>query len=190
MVLLYSGTVKKDISDSLKGVKQIPIDISEREIPAWLKAKARAGGVELTDQALNYLIGMIGPDPGLLSSEIGKCALLGKSVIDKDDLVEIIEGKRTYGVFTLIDAIKSGDTEKVFNIYRVLRETEEPYSLLGALNWQYSRSLGSAKTPGENNYAYSVFKVLNEADEEIKSSGGVFPVELLLVKLLRLSKRR
>lgn len=189
MVLLYLGTVKKDIRESLRGVKQIPIDIPEREIPAWLKAKARARNIELSDQAVNYLIAMIGPEPGLLSSEIEKCALLGKSGIDKEDLVEIIEGKRTYSVFTLIDAIKSGDTEKVFKIYGILKETEEPYSLLGALNWQYSRSVGGAKTPAGNKYAYNVFKVLNEADEEIKSSGGIFPVELLLVKLLRLSKR-
>ncbi len=190
MILLNAGPVKKDVKDHLRGLKQIVLDISEREILPWLKAKASSKGVSLSDSAADYLIGTIGPDLGLLTSELDKCALIGKFGLVKDDIVEIIEGKRTYTAFDLIEAIRAKDAERVFRIYRVLRGSEEPYGLLGALNWQYGRFFSDKHTPKDREYYYRVFEILNRADLGIKSSGGIYPVELLLVELLRLSKQR
>ena len=190
LILLYAGSVKKEVKENLAGIKQIILDISEREVPVWLKAKSGARGIELSDAAADYLIGTIGTDLGLLSSEIEKCALLGKTTVEKEDIEEIIEGKRNYNAFALVDAIRAKDTEGAFRIYRVLKETEDPYSLLGALNWQYGRFLSDKNTPAEKEYYRRAFGLLNEADAEIKSSGSAYPVELLLVRLLRLSKQR
>ncbi|MBI5640047.1 MAG: DNA polymerase III subunit delta [Nitrospirae bacterium] len=190
MILLHAGTLKKEMKDSIKGLRQIILDISERDMPAWLKVKAGTKGFSLADSAADYLIGTIGPDLGLLSSELDKCALIGKEEVRKEDIMDIIEGKRTYNAFALVDAIRARDTERVFKIYRVLKDTEEPYSLLGALNWQYSRSFGERDTPQDRAYYYQVFQALHRADLEIKSSGGAYPMELLLIKLIRLSKGR
>jgi DNA polymerase III delta subunit len=185
LVMLHSGPVKKEFRES-DGIKQIVLDISGKELPSWLKAKAKAKGLEIPDAAADYLIGTIGPDLGLLSSEIEKCTLIGKKVIDRRDIAEIIEGKRKYGIFDLVDAIRARDAERVFRIYRVLRETEEPYSLLGAINWQYGRFLADRSKPEDKEYLYRVFSILNSADVDIKSSGDSYPVELLLARLVRL----
>ncbi|MEJ2697198.1 MAG: DNA polymerase III subunit delta [Candidatus Sulfobium sp.] len=184
LVMLHAGPVKKDFREP--GVKQIVLDVGAKELPSWLKAKAKSKGLEMPDAAVDYLIGTIGPDLGLLSSEIEKCTLIGKAVIDRKDIAEIIEGKRKYGIFDLVNAIRSRDADRVFRIYRVLRETEEPYALLGAINWQYSRLLSGKNKPEDREYLYRVFSILNSADVAIKSSGDSYPVELLLARLVRL----
>ncbi|MDA8082968.1 MAG: DNA polymerase III subunit delta [Nitrospiraceae bacterium] len=190
LILTHAGPVKKELKELLKGMKQIPLDISEREIPAWLGVRARAKGIELSADAIEYLIGTIGTDLGLLSSEVEKCGLVGKPRIGREDIAGIIEGKRTYNAFALIDAIRDRDTERAFRIYRVLQETEEPYSLLGALNWQYARNFAEKESPRDRTYYRNVFGELSKADKEIKSSGTPYPMELLLVRLLQLSKQR
>ena len=189
VVLLNSGTLKKETKEILSGLKQISLDISERDIPAWLRAKATSRAIELSQEAAEYLIETIGPDLGLLSSELDKCTLIGKRRIERGEIAEIIEGKRTFNAFALVDALRAKDTEKTFRIYRVLRDTEEPYSLLGALNWQYGRFFAEKNTPAQRDYFSRIFRLMSEADIDIKSSGGAYPMELLLVRLLRLSKQ-
>jgi DNA polymerase-3 subunit delta len=189
LVLLHEGSLKKDAREGLKGVKHIVLDIREGDIPAWISEKAKRKGLTLSRDAAEYLLFMIGPDLGMLSTEVEKLTLLGKDAIQKEDIREIIEGKRSYGAFDLINAIRARDTEQAFRIYGKLRETEEAYSLLGALNWQYAQMMGEKKSPGEKDYLYNVFRLLNRADMGIKT-GGFYPLELLLVKLLRLSVPR
>ena len=189
LVLLYEGSLKKDARESFKGAKQIIVDIREGDMPAWIVEKARLKGLRLSGDSAGYLVAMIGPDLGMLSTEIEKLTLIGKPEIEKADITEIIEGKRSFGAFDLINAIREQNKEKVFRIYSILKETEEPYGLLGALNWQYAQLLGEKNSPRERNYLYEVFSLLNSADLGIKT-GGFYPFELLLVKLLRLSPVR
>jgi DNA polymerase III delta subunit len=189
LVLMNTGAVKKELKDQLKGLKVISLDITEREIPDWIKSKAKSRDVQLSDEAVYYLIGTTGTDLGLLVSELEKCSLIGKPQIEKDDIAEIIEGKRSYNAFALIDAIRARDKEQVFRIYRILQQTEEPYSLLGALNWQYSRFVAEKTTAQDRQYYCEVFRELNRADKDIKSSGSPYPMELLLVKLLQISRK-
>lgn len=185
MVLMNNGAAKKDIKDRLKGLKQIILDIKSNELFLWLKEKAKAQKYELPDSAAEYLVGTIGPDLGMLSSEIDKLSLLGKSKIEKKDIIEIIEGKRTYSAFDLVNAIKEKNIEKVFKIYKVLKETEEPYSLLGVLNWQYSQFMSGKNSAQDKKHFHKIFSALNKADVNIKSSGTSYPMELLLVNLLK-----
>ncbi len=185
LILLNAGTAKKELKDALKGAKQIILDIGERDIPAWIKLRAGTKGIVMSDNAVDYLIGTVGADLGLLASEIDKCALIGKPEIGKEDIAGIIESRRTYNAFALVDAIAAKDVERAFRIYKVLQETEEPYSLLGALNWQFGRSLAGR---GGRDYYYNVFDALHKADAGIKTGG--YPMELLLVRLLGLSRAR
>ncbi len=190
LVLLNAGPIKKEVKEVLSGLKLINLDISERELPVWLRTKAKSRGIELSDAAADYLLGTIGPDLGLLSSELDKCALLGKTRVEKEDISDTTEGKRTFTAFALVDALRARDKEEAFRIYRVLRDTEEPYSLLGAINWQYARYFAETNTPAGRNYFNRVFELISEADVAIKSSGSSYPLELLLVRLLKLSKPR
>ena len=185
-VLLHNGDLSKEAREKFQALKPLSLDIRESEIPHWIKQRAKVKSLEISDEASDYLIGLIGPDLSLLSSEIEKISLLGKQAIDVDDILDIVTGGRLYSIFDLVDALRAKDAEQVFAIYKTMRETAEDYSLIGALNWLYARKLHSRNSRAENEYLLRVFELLNKADIDIKSSGRTFPMEYLLVKLLRL----
>lgn len=186
VVILYNGTLKKEHKENMKEAKGICLDIKGNEIFSWVKEKVRQKGLTIKDDAVEYLIGITGGEIGILSSETEKLSLLGNEVITIQGIKEIVEGSRDYSVFDLTRALREKDVEQVFRIYRVLAETLEPYNLLGAINWQYSRMSVQVKDATSENYFQKVFELLNTADIAIKSSGGTYPIEYLLVKLLQL----
>jgi DNA polymerase-3 subunit delta len=180
LVLLYAGKLKKTTREHLKGATSISIAIREQDIPVWLMETARRKGLELTREAVDQLIGIVGTETGLLSSEVEKLAMYGRKSIDRKDIEELVKGFGDYSAFDLINALQKRDAKKVFSLYASISETQEPYSLLGALNWHYSRlKLGAEKRE-------KIFGLLNEADFMVKSSGGAYPLEHLFSKLLRL----
>jgi DNA polymerase-3 subunit delta len=187
-VMLHTGVLTKDSREKFRALKLISLDLNGPEIPSWLKQRARTKGIEMSEEATDYLIEIIGPDLGLLSSEVEKLSLIGKKKIDMDDISEIVTGERLYSIFDLVNALRMKDAEGVFRIYKTLRETADDYGLIGALNWQYGRNLHSKGSPAENEYFLKVFELLHGADIDIKSSGRTFPMEYLLVKLLRLKE--
>ncbi|HXX56487.1 MAG TPA: DNA polymerase III subunit delta [Thermodesulfovibrionales bacterium] len=184
LVLLHRGKPKAQFTGLTKKVKAIPLDMREQDIPSWIRERARQKGLVLTDEALDYLIGLIGPDVGLISSELEKFILIGKNPINKDDIVDIVSGGNDYSVFDLVDAVKDRDAGRVFRIAKALQESADSYSLLGAINWHYSRL--SQRDKGKRGYYDRVFGLLHEADLRIKTSGGTFPMEYLLIRLLRI----
>ncbi len=187
-VILHVGSLGKEAREKFRSLKTISLDIRESEMPYWIKQRARTKGLEISNEASDYLISLVGPDLGLLASEIEKISLLGKKRIGVDDISDIVTGERLYSIFDLVNALRAEDSERVFRIYKTLRETSEDYSLIGALNWQYGRNLQTGNNPSEKQYLLEVFELLNRTDIEIKSSGRTFPMEYLLVKLLRLQE--
>ena len=185
LVLLHNGVLSREAREKFRALKPLPLDIKGSEINYWLRQRARTRGLELSDEASDYLIGLVGPDLGLLSAEIEKISLLGKKKIGVDDISDIIAGEKLYSIFDLVDALRAKDPERIFKIYKTLKETSDDYSLIGALNWQYARTMGARTGRAENEYLLRVFELLNKADIDIKSSGRNFPMEYLLVKLLR-----
>lgn len=186
LLMSYTGALKKEMKESTKGLKSICLDIRENDLPVWIKEKIRQKGITIKDDAVEYLIGVVGDDIGLLSSEIEKLASFGNEKITITDIKEIVEGSRDYSVFDLTNALREKNIEKVFRIYRTLSETTEPYNLLGAINWQYSRMSMQANNTRQRKDFSRAFKILNDADIQIKTSGGTYPMEHLLVRLLQL----
>jgi len=186
LLLFHEGVLKKEMRESFNGVEIISLDIREAEIPSWIRHRAKLKGLEVSDDVAGYLLGLKGPDLGLLSSEIEKISLLGKQRVGVDDISEIIEGGGFYTPFDLVEALEEKNAEKVFRIYKVLKETTESYSLIGILNWLYGRKLPAGGRTRGNKYFLKIFEILNRADIDIKSSGRDFPLEYLLVKLLRI----
>jgi DNA polymerase III subunit delta len=185
VLLLHRGSLKDRFKALSSKVMGIPLDIRQKDFPLWIREKAGQKGLELTERALDYLLGLVGPDAGLLSSEIEKFLLLGKERIDIEDIADLVRGNSDFDVFDLIDAIKAKDSNKVFRISKILQETQEPYSLLGAINWHYSR-MASKGSEEESTYCQKVFHLLREADLRTKSSGGTYPLEDLFIRLLRI----
>ena len=191
LVLTYSGKPRKTLVDKLKGVRSIPIGIREQDLPFWVKERAASRGVELTGGAIEYLIGTVGADPGLLAAEVEKFASFssgssgssggpGKMVkISKEDVASLITGDGESTPWKLTDALKAGKADEAFRVYAILKQTMEPYGLLGVLNWHYGRTRMS---PEQKTH---VFGLLNDADLKVKSTGGAYPLEHLLAKLLK-----
>lgn len=185
-LMSYTGTLKKEMKESTKGLKTICLDIRENDLPVWIKEKIRQKGITIKDDAVGYLIGVVGNDIGLLSSEVEKLASFGNETITISGIKEIVEGSRDYSVFDLTNALREKNIEKVFRIYRTLSETTEPYNLLGAINWHYSKMSMQANDTRQRKDFSRAFELLNDADIQIKTSGGAYPMEHLLVRLLRL----
>jgi DNA polymerase III delta subunit len=185
-VILNEGALNKNLREEFKGLKTISLDIRESEITDWIKQKFRAKGVEISDKASDYLLGLIGNDIGLILAEIEKISLLGKERINVDDISDIVTGEKYYNIFDLAKALMRKDVDTVFRIYKTLKNTAEDYGLIGALNWQYGHNLYSGLRPRTDDYFLKVFELLNSIDIDIKSSGRTFPLEFLLIKLLRL----
>ena len=186
LVIFHEGLLKREMRERFKRLKIISLDIREAEIPSWIRHRAKLKGLEISDDVADYLLGLKGPDLGLLSAEIEKISLLGKQKVSVDDISEIIEGGGFYTPFDLVQAIEAKNAEKVFRIYKTLRKTTENYSLIGILNWLYGRKFHTRDRQKGNEYLLKVFETLNTADIDIKSSGRDFPMEYLLVRLLRL----
>jgi DNA polymerase-3 subunit delta len=184
LVVLHLGSPKVIFRNLMKKIKSISLDMRQDELPLWIREKARRKGLVVTDEAIEYLLNIVGPEAGLLSSEMEKLALVGKTDIDVRDISDIVVGSSDYSVFDLVNALRSRDKEKVFIISRALQETQESYGLLGAINWHYSKM--SAKDQARAAYYTKVFELLNEADIRVKTSGGAFPIEYLLIRLLQI----
>lgn len=177
LVVALAGTPKKAQKDMLAGVKTFLLEVREREMPEWVMHRAAQRGLKLTHKAVEYLIGTVGPEAGLLSAEVEKLSMMGKPNIDLEDLEALVKGQGDYDAFDLTRALGAGEARKVMEIYAVLARTQEPYNILGALNWHYGRAAGKKRK--------EIFSLLSEADFLVKSTGGAYPLEDLLVKLLR-----
>ncbi|MEK6672824.1 MAG: DNA polymerase III subunit delta [Nitrospirota bacterium] len=183
-IMLHKGEPKAHFRDMLKKIKSVSLDIRPQDFPVWVKEKAKKKGFTISDSAIDYLIGVIGPDAGLISSELEKFSLLGKERIETKDIAGLIRGNSDYDAFDLVNALKARDAGKVLKIAKIIQEFQESYSLLGVINWHYTRMY--QKERGRADYYTKVFELLNEADYRIKSSGGAFPMEYLLIRLLQL----
>lgn len=183
LLLLYQaerGRLKKSAKEALHAARPIPLDIREQEIPLWVKEKASSMGLVLTASAVDYLLGVMGPDVGLLSSEIEKLGHTGRQRLDKPDIEALVKGSGGYNAFDLTDALMAKDAGRVFEIYASLRDTVAPENLLGAINWKYTKT-----PPPDIRTLDRVFEILNETDIRLKSSGAYYPLEDMLFKLLR-----
>lgn len=183
LILLHKGGPKAQFNDVVKKVRAITLDIRQQDFPAWIRERARQKGFEVTNAAAEYLMDSIGPDIGLLSSELEKFVLIGKNKVDVEDIMGLVGGSSDYDVFDLVNALRDRDAERAFKVAGELQKTQESYGLLGAINWHYGRM--ASRDKGKTAYYRKVFELLHEADIHIKTSGGTFPLEYLLIRLLR-----
>lgn len=191
------------------GWKVFPLNISENEIPAWLKHAAAGKGIKLTGDAIDHLIEFVGYDTGLLMMEIEKLSLSGNVTISGKDILSSTSMMRKYTPFDLIDSVIAGQRTRAFRILKTILSGSgmEAPVVLGTLNWHYKQFyslwLNKGKRPvkmRQKTYGilvkyipslkeedfFSIFQSLHEADMGIKSSGRPeLELEVLLIKLLQ-----
>jgi DNA polymerase-3 subunit delta len=178
-VMLHEGGSPKLFSaEALKNIKAIALSVPEKDIQLWIRSKAKKMGIEISADAMQYLIDSTGADLGMLYSEIEKFSSYGKNIIDVKDIKGTVYAAVQYSAFDLINALNRKDSKEVFRIFESVGKNTEPQMLLGALNFHYARAIK------ENKQEYArIFRLLHEADTGIKTSRS-FVIEELLVKLL------
>lgn len=179
-LIILSNTSNKDIFEELAFIKKEKIshfnlDIDESALEQWIIYKASEQGINLKSDAISYLIDITNGQPGLISSEIEKIALLTeKTLLGLLDIKEILSDIAEYKAFDLIDAIERKDRKKAFKILEQLKTTDADM-VLGAINWYYSRK------PDADEKFYSLLYRTNLSLRQARS----LSLDLLLYELLK-----
>lgn len=211
MIVLSKKAPKKGLDIKWKVYH---LNISEKDMPSWLKETASRKGIRLNDDAINLLLEFTGYDTGLLSMEVEKLRHGGKKTITGEDVISSITMMRHFTSFELINCLFGGEKTKALRILKaIFREgntIESATLMLGALNWYfrefYNLWLNRGRRPPrmmEKTYKtmmrylplyneerfYNTFKSLHEADIRIKTGGRAeIVMEVLLINLLEAGK--
>lgn len=180
LVILCNAS-NKDLSDEIAFLKKekncliFNLDIHERDLSEWINYKASQHGINLKADAINYLINITGGQPGLISSEIEKIALLTES--NSIGLIEIKDVLAELGEFTafdLIEAIRKKDRQRAFSILEKLRNVE-PDMILGALNWYYTNKTEASE---------KVYSLLYRANLALRQARSL-SLDMLVYELMK-----
>ncbi len=115
-------------------------NLYDNQVPSWIKRMAKDLGVRITDEACEYLHGIVGNRLREIHTELEKLHLRHKDQrIGVEEIRESARYSRTYTIFELIDHIASKDREKAISVLnRFLEEEgkEAAFGIIGMLNRQ------------------------------------------------------
>jgi DNA polymerase-3 subunit delta len=119
---------------------------------AW--SIARDEGVEFEKGAAEDLAEFVAADLMRLKTEIDKLATFAaaKKVIGRADVSALVISEKTTTVWELADLLASRQGKKALDFLdRLLRDGEEPLSLLGAMAWMYRKLIEASEVQGAAN---------------------------------------
>ncbi|MDA8170903.1 MAG: DNA polymerase III subunit delta [Nitrospiraceae bacterium] len=179
-MLMNAKKLPQNFTDPGMKLKLLPLSISPRDLPVWIRKKASDEGFSLSAEVVSYLEGNYPAEPGMIASELKKLALIGKPVVEMEDVRSLMRDMSAHNAFDLVRALGAKDAGRVFSLAREFRAQHELVMLLGALNREFSRP---GLPPGVFEKA---IPLLREADMKVKALSGAYPIEDLLVRLLRI----
>ena len=107
------------------------------QLVGWRRARARALGIELTDDAASLLVQLAGDDLTQLCGEVEKAALAGGADnrrVTAAEVRAVVGETRARRVFDLTDALVARDRGAALMLLNaMLGAGEEPFALLGML---------------------------------------------------------
>jgi DNA polymerase-3 subunit delta len=110
---------------------------SGASLVSWLKSRATANGVELTEEAAQLLIQWVGEDLTALVGEMEKAALYASPTAPRVDLPEVravVGEHRLRSVFELVRALERCELGDALSLLeRLLAAGEEPLAILGVV---------------------------------------------------------
>jgi len=115
-----------------------PID--RTELPAWVKRRATALNVKLTQGAAEALADRVEGNLLAADQELRKLAILDRdTVIDEDAVLDAVANSARFDVFRLVDGFLGGDARRIFGVLAGLRsEGAEPALVCWALSRELS----------------------------------------------------
>ncbi|RMG05542.1 MAG: hypothetical protein D6726_01095 [Nitrospirae bacterium] len=182
IVILSEKAPPQDIKKESR-IKVLHLELKGNALIEWTIKRAEQKGIRINREVAEILAGMTSENIGQIERELEKLTLLGKEEITPHDLSGVISGGIETSIFALTTRLTSKDQEGVFRLFHSMRDTLEPIPALGAINWKYGQL---ASKGGKPEYYRKVFKEIHEADLLLKSSGGEYPLEDLLVRLLQI----
>src|SRR3989441_467023 len=157
----------------------------ERQTAAVALARAigKEQGVEFEKGAADALAEFVAADLMRLKTEIDKLATYAaeKKVIARADVGALVISEKTTTVWELADLLASRQPKKALEFLdRLLRDGEEPLSMLGAMAWMYRKLIEASEMRGVTN-GWQAARALGMRQEQ---------AELALQNARRISKSR
>lgn len=110
----------------------------EADLPDWLvDLAASRDGVKLDREAARLLVELVGPEVGLLASEVAKLATyIGeRKAIRRDDVARMVGAGRVETIWRTLEAATTGHArEALDDLDRLLTSGEHPVGLLAAMS--------------------------------------------------------
>ncbi len=110
---------------------------AERELPTWLVGLARSRyDLRLAEDAARLLVELVGPEVGLLSSELEKLSVYvgDRKTIQRDDVTTMVGAGRVEVIWEVLRAATTGRAPQALaDLDRLLGAGEHPVGLLAAM---------------------------------------------------------
>jgi DNA polymerase III subunit delta len=108
-----------------------------RGLVGWLRARGRAAGIDLAEDAAQMLVDLVGDEPGALVTELEKAALVGgpdNRRVGAREVEDVVGARRARPIFELLRALEARDRGGALAVLQALLDAgEEPLGLLGML---------------------------------------------------------
>ncbi len=123
-------------------------------VVALARTIAKEQGVEFEKGAAEDLAEFVAADLMRLKTEIDKLATYAaeKKLIRREDVSALVVSGKTTTVWELADILASRQAKKALEfLERLLRDGEEPLSMLGAMAWMYRKLIEASEMKGVTN---------------------------------------
>jgi DNA polymerase-3 subunit delta len=115
----------------------------ERELPSWLVQLAKSQcGAKLDDDAARLLVELVGPEVGLLASEVEKLSVYvgERNLIRREDVARMVGAGRVETIWRTVDAATTGKAgEALADLDRLLGSGEPPIKLLAGMTFSLQK---------------------------------------------------
>lgn len=109
----------------------------ERDLPAWLVQLAESRGkVKLDGDAARLLVELVGPEVGLLASEVEKLSVYvgARAQIRREDVAKMVGSGRIEKIFAVVDAATTGAARAALeDLDHLLASGEHPLAMTGGM---------------------------------------------------------
>jgi DNA polymerase-3 subunit delta len=123
---------------SLAEVRTFPL-LRGKDLKVWIRQRVKAGGGDITPEAVDLLAELIGADLWAMDGEIRKLLLYSwEHPIAEDDVRQLVSCIQEANIFALVDAVAEGRTELAQRIlHRLYDEGVAPTYILTMITRQF-----------------------------------------------------
>ena len=115
----------------------------ERDLPAWLVQLAKARGkAKLDDDAARLLVDLVGPEVGLLASEVDKLIVYvgDRNHVRREDVAKMVGSGRIEKIFAVVDAATTGNArEAIEDLDHLLASGEPPLKMTAGMTYSLAK---------------------------------------------------